>query len=131
MRQVQPYLLLFVALFSWRSLYSQSETFNGKVVNKNTQKPLENVEVLNRFGSLLTKTTSDGVFTLEAISVKIGDQIIFKLGDIQTSSSIDNTWKNKEVKIELDIKIERMKGVVIKQNRLKEKLKESALNKTA
>ena len=121
MRQVQPYLLLFVALFSWRSLYSQSETFNGKVVNKNTQKPLENVEVLNRFGSLLTKTTSDGVFTLEAISVKIGDQIIFKLGEIQTSSTIDNTWKNKEVKIELDIKIERMKGVVIKQNRLKEK----------
>ena len=127
MRQVQPYLLLFVALFSWKSLSSQSETFKGKVVNKNTQKPLENVEVLNRFGSLLTKTTSDGVFTLEAISVKTGEQIIFKLGDIQTSSTIDNTWKNKEVKIELDIKIERMKGVVIKQNRLKEKLKESAL----
>ncbi|MCH1543649.1 MAG: TonB-dependent receptor plug domain-containing protein [Bacteroidia bacterium] len=127
MRQVQPYLLLFVALFSWKSLYSQSETYKGKVVNKNTQKPLENVEVLNRFGSLLTKTTSDGVFTLEAVSVKTGEQIIFKLGDIQTSSTIDNTWKNKEVKIELDIKIERMKGVVIKQNRLKEKLKESAL----
>ena len=127
MRKVHPYLLLIVALFSLKNLFSQGENLRGKVVNKNSQKPLENVEVLNRFGSLLTKTTANGSFILDAVNVKIGEQIFFKLGDIQTSSTIDNTWKNKEVKIELDVKIERMKGVVIKQNRLKEKLKESAL----
>ena len=69
----KTYFTLFLLLIL-SNLFAETIIVSGRVVDKNTQQPVANVNIFNEQGGTSSNTTGD--FTIEW--VKISDEIIFR-----------------------------------------------------
>ena len=89
---------LFICLLKSGIILSQSYTYSGKVLNKDTKLPLSNIEIVDEDARILDITNSNGEFTL--ISTKNEIYVIVHAEEYYSQSVILYSSDN-ENKIEL------------------------------
>lgn len=105
---------LFICLLKSGIILSQSYTFSGKVLNKDTKLPLSNIEIVDEDARILDITNSSGEFTL--ISTKNEIYVIVHAEEYYSQTVILSSSDN-ENKIELRPLSVELKQVLIKDKR--------------
>ena len=105
---------LFIYLLKSTIILSQSYTFSGKVLNKDTKLPLSNIEIADEDARILDITNSIGEFTF--ISTKNKIYIVVHAEEYYSQTVILSSSDN-ENKIELRPLSVELKQVVIKDKR--------------
>jgi len=114
-------LLITLFFIGFTPLFSQN-SIQGKITDKSTQKGIS-ASIYNTSAELLAESNEDGEFTLPS---KPADQTKFTV-NVQ-GESFEVTYQNENPwNIVLTLDLQKLGQVNIKQNRLKEKLKESPL----
>ncbi len=123
-------LLLILLVLTRFDVFAQVPLIEGFVKSKNGGNPIPNVAVVNRFSNTLAITDEDGKFELERSSVE-QEVLYLKIGDLSQRLEYKEDASPWVIFISYETnqpkEIDRIGTVTIKQNRLKEKLKESPL----
>lgn len=127
---MRKFLLLILWVLTCLNAFAQVPLVEGFVKSQNGENPIPNVSIVNRFSNAIAVTDKNGKFEIEKSSVE-REVLYLKIGDfsqiIQYKEDV-NPWiilipyESNQPK-----EIDRIETVTIKQNRLKEKLKESPL----
>ena len=113
-------LLLVTFFIGIPSLFAQSK-IKGKIIDLSGQNPLE-ASIKDAKGNVLGNSNEQGDFEIEKPSLKEKIRVVFNDDVFEVDYNNEDFWT-----IKIDLKVEKIDAVNIKQNRLKEKLKESPL----
>ncbi len=128
-------LLLFLWVLTYATVLAQVPLLEGYVKSQTGKKPIPNVAIVNRFSNTIAITDENGKFEIERSSIE-REIMYLKIGDISQIIKYEEDadpwiiyipYEIENAKAENPNEIDRIETVTIKQNRLKEKLKESPL----
>lgn len=113
-------LLLITFLIGIPSLFGQTK-INGKIIDQSSGNGIE-AFIKNNKGIVLGNSSQLGEFEIVKPSLKEKITVVFNDDSFDFYYNNESFWK-----ITIDVKFEKIDAINIKQNRLKEKLKESPL----